>query len=103
MWRGTHDAQRRNHPGYHPKRHRSLESRSLKTRKPTATEMRQAGKILSATDDPKRQWGADVILLYAAGLNAPDIAQAIDAHVNTIYSDLCSFDRCDLKRLDRLN
>jgi len=77
--------------------------RSLKIRKPTATEMRQASKILSATDDPKRQRRADVILLYAAGFNARDIAQAVDAHVNTIYNDLRSFDRCGLKCLDQFN
>ncbi len=77
--------------------------RSLKIRKPTATEMRQASKILSTTDDPKRQRRADVILLYAAGFNARDIAQAVDAHVNTIYNDLRSFDRCGLNCLDQLN
>jgi transposase len=78
-------------------------SRSLKIRKPTASELRRASKILSATDDPQRQRRADVILLYAAGLNARDIAQAIGAHVNTIYSDLRSFDQSGLKCLDRLN
>jgi DNA-directed RNA polymerase specialized sigma24 family protein len=40
-----------------------------------------------------------VILLYAAGLNARDIAQALNVYVNTIYSDLSSLDQCGLKCL----
>jgi transposase len=78
-------------------------SRSLKIRKPTATEVRRASKILSATDDLQQQRRADVILLYAAGLNARDIAQALDVHVNTVYGDLRSFDEYGLECLNRFN
>lgn len=67
-------------------------SRSLTIRKPTATEVRQASKLLSTTDDLQQQRRADVILLYAAGLNASEIAAALEKHVNTIYGDLRAFE-----------
>jgi hypothetical protein len=67
--------------------------RSLKIRKPAAAELRQDSKILLAGDGPRRTRRADVILLYAARPNSREIAQAIDAQVNTVCSDLRSFDK----------
>jgi transposase len=66
-------------------------SRSLTIRKPTAAEVRQVSKWLSATDDVQQRRRADVILLYGAGLTGREIAAALSVHVNTVYSDLRAF------------
>lgn len=65
--------------------------RSLTIRKPTTTEVRQASKLLSTTDDLRQQRRAEVLLLYAAGLQATEIAVALEVHVNTVYGDLRAF------------
>jgi transposase len=75
--------------------------RSLTIRRPTTTEVRQVSKLLSTTDDPQQQRRADVILLYAAGLNAAEIATALEVHVNTVYSDLRAFDESGLASLQQ--
>jgi transposase len=67
--------------------------RSLIIRKPTASEVRQVSKLLSTTDDLQQQRRADTILLYAAGLNASEVAAALEVHVNTVYADLHAFDK----------
>jgi transposase len=67
--------------------------RSLTTRKPKAAEIRQLNKLL---EEPLTAWQcrrAEVILLYAAGMNAVDIAQTLDVHFNAIYADLRAFDQ----------
>jgi len=39
---------------------------------------------------------AEVLVLYAAGLEGTDIARALDSHVNTVYSDVKTFERYEL-------
>src|SRR5688500_16219009 len=68
-------------------------SRSLTVRIPTAAEVRQASQLLSISDSAQQRRRADVIVLYAAGLSATAIAQTLGVHINTIYTDLRSFER----------
>src|SRR5262245_15040801 len=75
--------------------------RSLTIRKPTASEVRQVSQLLSTTDDLQQQRRADVILLYAAGLNASEVAAALEVHVNTVYGDLRAFDQQGLACLQQ--
>ncbi len=66
-------------------------SRSPKARKPNATEMRQLRQILEENSNARLCRWAETLLFYGAGLNAPQIAEALTVHVNTIYTCLHNF------------
>lgn len=78
-------------------------SRSLKTRKPNLTEMRQLDLMLEISTDVQVQRRAEVLLHYAVGLNGVDIAEALHAHPNTVYADLRAFSRQGLACLQPLS
>lgn len=65
--------------------------RSLTVRKPRTAEIRELNQVLEDELDPRQRRRAEAILLYAAGLNAVEIAQVLEAHLNTIYADLRAF------------
>jgi transposase len=64
--------------------------RVLTVRPPTHREIRM---LVGLGDDlPARaRRRADAVLLYAGGWSATDIAEALQAHPNTIYADLQAF------------
>lgn len=65
--------------------------RPLRIRKPHAAEVR---KLLRLLEEPLALWQhrrVEVLLLYAAGMNGMDIAQALQIHFNTVYADLRAF------------
>ncbi len=66
-------------------------SRSLKIRKPNATEMRQLRQTLEESTNARVCRWAETLLFYGAGLNAERIAEAIAVHANTIYTYLHDF------------
>lgn len=66
-------------------------SRALRVRQPTAAEIRQVSKLIEEGRSRQQRRRAEAILLYAAGLNAADIAQALAVHPHTIYADLHAF------------
>lgn len=66
--------------------------RSLKIRKPTPAEVRQLQTMLESESTPRQLRRAEALVLYAAGLEANEIARALDVHINTVYSDLRAFD-----------
>ena len=66
-------------------------SRLLKVRLPSAAEMRQLRQILETSTNARLCRWAEVLLFYAAGLNAQSIADALAVQVNTIYSCLHRF------------
>ncbi len=66
-------------------------SRLLKVRLPNAAEMRQLRHILETSTNACLCRWAEGLLFYAAGLNAPSIANALAVHVNTIYACLHRF------------
>lgn len=68
-------------------------SRILSIRKPRWTEARQLQEILETSERPGIRRRAEAVLLYAAGANATDIAEAMEVHPNTIYADLQAFGR----------
>jgi transposase len=68
-------------------------ARILKTRKPNAKEIRRLEYLLETTTDPQVQRRAEALLDYALGLNALEIAQALQVHGNTVYADLRAFAR----------
>lgn len=76
--------------------------RSLKVRKPNATEMRQLRQTLEESSDARLCRWAETLLFYGAGLNAQQIAEALAMHVNTIYTYLHSFARAGVAFLQRL-
>jgi transposase len=67
-------------------------ARSLTIHKPRRAELRQLQQVLEAPLTKQRHRRADALVLYAAGLNARQIAAALDVHCNTIYADLHAFE-----------
>ena len=67
--------------------------RSLTVRKPRPAEVRQLHDILEQELNARQRRRAEVLVLYAAGLQAADIASALAIHVNTVYADLRRFER----------
>lgn len=67
--------------------------RSVKVRKPRAAEIHHLHAALEQDLTARQRRRAEALMLYAAGLEAATIAQALDSHVNTIYSDLRAFER----------
>lgn len=68
-------------------------SRSLKIHKPNSAQIRRLQLVLEQSTDKHLQRRAEAILFYALGLNAVEIARALHAHPNTIYTDLHTFDQ----------
>lgn len=66
-------------------------ARSLTTRKPNAKEIRRLEYVVETPTDSQIQRRAEVLLDYALGLNAQDLAEALKVHANTIYADLRAF------------
>ncbi len=66
-------------------------SRSLRIRKPTLAEIRQLEIVRETTADRQVQRRAEVLLLWAVGLAGIEIAEALQAHRNTVYHDLDAF------------
>lgn len=77
-------------------------SRLLKVRKPNAFEMRQLRDIVEKTSNTRVCRWAETLLFYGAGLNAPQIADALAVHINTIYNCLNNFARSRLAFLQSL-
>ena len=68
-------------------------SRTLTIRPPTADELAQIHQRL---EQPLQGWQRrrlEIMLLYAAGHTAQDIAALVGVHINTVYSDLRHFQR----------
>jgi transposase len=68
-------------------------SRSLKVRKPRRAEIRRLHTALEQNLTGRQRRRAEVLVLYGAGLEAVAIAQALEIHVNTVYSDLKAFEQ----------
>jgi transposase len=66
--------------------------RSLKIRKPRPAEVRQLQVMLEEEISTRQRRRAEAIVLYAAGLEAVEIAHALGVHIKTIYSDRQAFD-----------
>lgn len=76
-------------------------SRPLTVGKPNADELLQLHQWL---EQPLKSWQrrrAEVLLLFAAGLAASAIAQLLQVHRNTVYTDLRAFARHGLSALTR--
>jgi transposase len=71
-------------------------SRSLTIRKPRAAEIRQLHNLFEGQLKAWRHRRAEAILLYTMGMTAVEIAQVVEVHPNTIYSDLRAFNRYGL-------
>lgn len=67
--------------------------RSVKVRKPRVAEIRHLHAALEQDLSVRQRRRAEALILYAAGMEAATIAQALDSHVNTIYTDLRAFER----------
>jgi transposase len=60
-------------------------------RRPSAAEVRHLERWLEDSLGPVQERRARAIVLHGAGVSAVEIAHQVEAHVNTIYSDLHSF------------
>jgi transposase len=67
--------------------------RSLNARRPYPVEVRQLHSAMEKELTARQRRRAEVLVLHAAGLEAAEIARALDVHVNTIYSDLRAFEQ----------
>lgn len=76
--------------------------RLLVIRKPNAAELRRIQAILEQTADRQIQRRAEAILYHSTGLNAVEIAEALQVHPNTIYADLHAFDEQGVASLQPL-
>src|SRR5438552_16245634 len=76
-------------------------SRSLTIRKPTSAEIRQLQNMLEDELNSWQRRRAEVILLYAAGISAVEMAQLLEAHYNTIYADLHLFEKQGLESIEK--
>ena len=74
-------------------------ARSLTTRKPTAAQIRKLHLLLSQDLHPQQRRRAQVLLLYAEGLSAVDIAASLHCHPQTVYQDLRAFAQSGLDSL----
>ena len=66
--------------------------RPLTVRKPGGAELDYLNTMLEQELSARQRRRAEVLVLYAAGLEGTDIARALDIHVNTVYSDLKAFE-----------
>ena len=76
-------------------------SRPLTVRKPNADKLHQLHQRL---EQPLQSWQrrrAEVLLLYAADRSASAIAQVLQVHRNTVYTDLREFTQHGLSALSR--
>lgn len=74
-------------------------ARSLTTRKPNAAQIRKLHLLLTHDLHPQQRRRAQVLLLYAEGLTAVDIAAALKIHPQTVYQDLRAFEQSGLDSL----
>jgi hypothetical protein len=65
----------------------------LTVRKPRRPEIDYLNTVLEQELTAGQRRRAEVLMLYAAGLEGTDIARALDIHVNTVYADLKAFER----------
>lgn len=77
-------------------------SRSLAIRQPTVAEIRQFHKRLVEPLNAWQRRRAETIVLYATGMPAVGIADALEVHPNTIYADLHAFAQHGVQALDQL-
>ncbi len=66
--------------------------RPLTVRKPRRSEINYFNTVLEQELTARQRRRAEVLVLYAAGMEGTDIARALDIHVNTVYSDLRAFE-----------
>lgn len=66
-------------------------ARTLTIRKPRSAEVRQLDNLLEISLTARQRRRAESILLYAAGLTVPEITTVLNAHPDTIYTDLHTF------------
>jgi len=67
--------------------------RPLTVRKPRRAEIDYLNTVLEQELTAGQRRRAEVLVLYAAGVEGQDIARALDIHVNTVYADLKAFAR----------
>jgi transposase len=70
--------------------------RPLTVRKPRRSEIDYLNTVLEEEITAGQRRRAEVLVLYAAGLEGNDIARALNIHVNTVYADLRAFERYGL-------
>lgn len=66
--------------------------RPLTVRKPRRAEVDYLNTLLEQELTARQRRRAEVLVLYATGLDGADIAQALAIHVNTVYADLKAFE-----------
>jgi transposase len=77
-------------------------SRPLTIQKPTAAEIRQLHTRLEDDLNAWQRRRAEALVLYATGMMAVEIADALEVHPNTIYTDLHAFAQYGVQAIAQL-
>jgi len=76
-------------------------ARPMTVRKPNTDELKQLHQWLEQPLQPWQRRRAEVLLLYTADRSSSMIAQLLQVHRNTVYTDLREFKRHGLSALSR--
>lgn len=76
-------------------------SRTVMARKPTVVEFRRLNRLVHEAETPRQQRRAYALVLHFTGMQARDIAEALEVHPNTIYADLHAFQENGLAAVER--
>ena len=68
-------------------------ARYSRIRKPTAAEAKQLQRLIETSLDARQRRRAEILILYASGVTATAIAEALGLHLNTISRVLQLFGR----------
>lgn len=67
--------------------------RCLKVRKPTGSEFLRLNEWMEESEQAWQRRRASILVYYASGLDAQDIAAAVGVHPNTVYAVVHAFER----------
>jgi transposase len=74
----------------------------MKVHRPTPADVRRLGEWLEDLTDARQRRRAEALILYAAGLDAVTIADALSVHPNTIYTGVQAFEHDGLSAVRQL-
>ena len=77
-------------------------ARYSRIRKPTAAEMKQLQRLIETSLDARQRRRAEILMLYASGVTATAIAEALGLHLNTISRVLQLFGRRGFAAVTRI-
>lgn len=77
-------------------------ARYSRIRRPTAAEVKQLQRLIETSLNARQRRRAEILILYASGVTATAIAEALGLHLNTISRVLQLFGRRGLAAVTRI-